>query len=135
MPSDAPHSAGGDAGTADRAGTAPVHVPPPPVQPAPPRVVIPAPPPFVRTNAERLPNAEIVTAAREERLDPLRGRITILLTSVLALTLILHTSLTFWASYGKEDAAKNVAAVFNIWVPIISGLVSSAVTWFFTRQK
>ena len=90
---------------------------------------------IVKTKVENLASREIFTAERDERLDPVRGRITILLTSLMALALLLHTGLTFWASWGKEDAAKNVAAVFNIWVPVISGLVSSAVTWFFTRQK
>jgi hypothetical protein len=90
---------------------------------------------IVKTKVENLAGREIFTAERDERLDPVRGRITILLTALMALTLLLHTGLTFWASWGKDDAAKNVAAVFNIWVPVISGLVSSAVTWFFTRQK
>jgi hypothetical protein len=89
----------------------------------------------VKAKTERLTGEEIFTGERDERLDPLRARITILLTSLMALALLLHAALTFWASYGSPDAAKNIAAVFNIWVPVISGLVSSAVTWFFTRQK
>jgi len=89
----------------------------------------------VKAKTERLTGEEIFTGERDERLDPLRGRITILLTCLMALALLLHTGLTFWASWGSQDAPKNVAAVFNIWVPVISGLVSSAVTWFFTRQS
>jgi len=91
--------------------------------------------PVVKAKTERLTSEPIFTAERDERLDPLRGRITILLACLMALAMLLHTGLTFWASYATQDAAKNIAAVFNIWVPVISGLVSSAVTWFFTRQK
>jgi len=90
---------------------------------------------IVKTKTERLTGEQIFIAERDERLDPLRARITIILAVLMALALLLHTGLTFWASYGTPDAAKNIAAVFNIWVPVISGLVSSAVTWFFTRQK
>jgi hypothetical protein len=90
---------------------------------------------IVNAKTEKLKTEEIFTGERDERLDPLRGRITLLLTALMALALLLHTSLTFWASYGSPDAPKNIAAVFNIWVPVIAGLVSSAVTWFFTRQK
>lgn len=71
----------------------------------------------------------------DERLDPYRARITIGLIALLFLALLAHAGLTMWASRNSTDAAKDIAAVFNVWVPVISGLASSAVTWFFTRQK
>jgi hypothetical protein len=75
------------------------------------------------------------TSERDERLVPVRGRIAVLLTILLCFAVLLHSGLTFWASYGSPDAPKNIAAVFNIWVPVIAGLASSAVTWFFTHRK
>lgn len=91
--------------------------------------------PIRRAKTQQLDPESIFTGERDEKLDPARGKITNGLLFLLGGALILHSVLTFWASYGSVDAAKNIAAVFNIWVPVISGLVSSAITWFFTRQK
>ena len=89
----------------------------------------------VKANSERIDAKPVFSAERDEKLDPVRGKITLALTLLLGMALILHAGLTFWASYGSPDAPKNISAVFNIWVPVIAGLSSSAVTWFFTRQK
>ena len=83
-----------------------------------------------KTKTERLEPEAIFTSERDERLDPLRQKITKNLIWLLAAAMVLHAGLTFWASYGTPDASKNISAVFNIWVPVISGLVSAAVTWF-----
>lgn len=91
--------------------------------------------PIRRVKTQQLDPESIFTGERDEKLDPVRGKITTGLLWLLSGALVLHAVLTFWASYGAADAAKNIAAVFNIWVPVISGLVSSAITWFFTRQK
>jgi hypothetical protein len=88
-----------------------------------------------KSEVEDITPASIFTAERDQRLDPLRGRIAVALTVLLCFALLLHAGLIFWASYGTPDAVKNISAVFNIWVPIVAGLASSAVTWFFTRQK
>lgn len=72
---------------------------------------------------------------RDERLDPYRGRIAAALLCLLFFAMVLDVALTFWASYDIADAAKNVASVFNIWVPVISSLAGSAVTWYFTGQR
>ncbi len=89
----------------------------------------------VKAKLERVTSEPIFTAERDEKLDPLRGKIALGLTVLLCFTLVLDAGLTFWASYGTGDAVKNISAVFNVWVPIISGLAGSAVTWFFTSRN
>jgi hypothetical protein len=95
----------------------------------------PRPPRIVKAKVEKFVDEPNFTAERDQRLDPVRGRIAVLLTVLLCFALLLHSGLTFWASYGSPDAPKNIAAVFNIWVPVIAGLASSAVTWFFTHRR
>jgi hypothetical protein len=90
---------------------------------------------IVKAKTQSLPERQIFTAERDERLDPFRVRITGLLIGLVFVAMLLHAGLTFWVSYGTPDAPKNISAVFNIWVPVISGLASSAVTWFFTRGR
>jgi hypothetical protein len=90
---------------------------------------------IVKEKTQSLADRQIFTSERDERLDPFRVRITGLLIALVFVAMLMHTGLTFWVSYGTPEAARNVSAVFNIWVPVISGLASSAVTWFFTRGK
>lgn len=35
----------------------------------------------------------------------------------------------------KPDAAEALARLFNSWLPLISGLASSAVTYYFTKER
>ena len=36
---------------------------------------------------------------------------------------------------GKEEAIKNLSAIFNAWLPVISSLLSAAATYYFTKEK
>jgi len=36
---------------------------------------------------------------------------------------------------GKHDASESLNRVFNSWLPVISGLAGSAVTYYFTRDR
>ena len=36
---------------------------------------------------------------------------------------------------GKEEATKNLSAIFNAWLPVISSLLSAAATYYFTKEK
>ena len=56
---------------------------------------------MVKTKVENLAGEEIFTGERDEKLDPVRGRIAILLTGLVAFALLLHAGLTFWASWGE----------------------------------
>jgi hypothetical protein len=37
--------------------------------------------------------------------------------------------------YGKRDAVESLSQIFNSWLPVISGLVGGATTYYFTREK
>lgn len=37
--------------------------------------------------------------------------------------------------YGKHEAAENLSKTFSSWLPIISGLVGGAVTYYFTKER
>ncbi len=40
--------------------------------------------------------------------------------------------MVYFSTTGNADGAKNMSNVFNALVPVVSSLVSSAVTWYFT---
>ncbi|MEM5786239.1 MAG: hypothetical protein AAGU11_02900 [Syntrophobacteraceae bacterium] len=55
---------------------------------------------------------------------------------VLALSVLLHylvtASVMLW---GNESIADHLSKIFNIWLPVISGLMGSAATYYFTKEK
>lgn len=70
--------------------------------------------------------------------DPSVDRAVIARTLIwmMAVGLLLHCAAVMaleWA--GKHDAVKSLEAIFNAWLPILSGLVGAAVTYYFTREK
>lgn len=58
------------------------------------------------------------------------------LVVILGLSVGLHYILIVVLAFGgKEEATKNLNAIFNAWLPAISSLVSAAATYYFTREK
>ena len=59
-----------------------------------------------------------------------------ILLGILVLTLILHYIATLLLScYGQEDTVKVLGEIFNKWLPVITGFVGGAVTYYFTKEK
>ena len=55
---------------------------------------------------------------------------------MLAVGLVLHyAAVTALELSGKHEAVKSLEAIFNAWLPVLSGLVGAAVTYYFTREK
>lgn len=51
-------------------------------------------------------------------------------------TWLLHYVIILVMEYkGKHDAAESLSKAFSIWLPVISSLASSVVTYYFTREK
>lgn len=49
---------------------------------------------------------------------------------------LLYFAATFGLEiYGKHEAAESLGKAFNIWLPVVSSLVSSVVTYYFTREN
>lgn len=58
------------------------------------------------------------------------------LVLILGISVGLHYILVVILAFGgKEEATKNLNAIFNAWLPAISSLVSAAATYYFTREK
>jgi len=55
-----------------------------------------------------------------------------LLGAGLGVHYVLFSILAFG---GKEEAIKNLGAIFNSWLPVISSLLSAAATYYFTRER
>lgn len=58
------------------------------------------------------------------------------LVGCLVSTWVLHYVIVLILEWkGKHEAAENLSKAFNVWLPMISGLASSVVTYYFTREK
>jgi hypothetical protein len=54
----------------------------------------------------------------------------------MAITVGVHYIATgVLTSLGKGEATESLAKIFNMWLPVISALVSAAGTYYFTREK
>jgi hypothetical protein len=71
----------------------------------------------------------------KHRADTAR-RLAYWLVVVLAATLLLHYLFVMTLELkGKHEAVESLMTVFHSWLPVISGLVGGATTYYFTRDK
>lgn len=58
------------------------------------------------------------------------------LVAILVLTLLFHYVATLILScYEQAEAVKVLGEVFDKWLPVITGFVGGAVTYYFTKEK
>jgi hypothetical protein len=68
--------------------------------------------------------------------DATARSIALMLVSILGLSAAIHyftIAVLVWND--KPDVADRLGHFFNAWLPIISSLVGSAITYYFTREK
>ena len=59
-----------------------------------------------------------------------------ILLALLASTFVLHYITTLiLCCYGQAETAKSLGQIFDKWLPVITGFVGGAVTYYFTREK
>ncbi len=99
----------------------------------------------IQTPAEDAPVIEggLVTQADENlsfhkekhRADTTR-RLAFGLVIVLGGSIAIHyTAIVLLELYGFHNAVENLENIFNSWLPVISGLVGAATTYYFTKEK
>src|SRR5882762_3536088 len=80
--------------------------------------------------AEELPFHEA-----QHRADTAR-RLAYWLVVVLGATMLVHySSVMFLEIEGKHEAVESLSSIFHAFLPVISGLVGGATTFYFTREK
>jgi hypothetical protein len=58
------------------------------------------------------------------------------LVGFLAFLILVHYACTMVLEfYDKREAVESLSKIFNNWLPVITGLVGSAVTYYFTKEK
>jgi len=63
-------------------------------------------------------------------------RLALLLVWIMAISVGFHYVATaVLETWGNDDVAESLAKIFNMWLPVISGLVSAAGTYYFTRER
>jgi hypothetical protein len=71
----------------------------------------------------------------KHRADTAR-RLAYSLVVILGSTVVLHyITVLILELKGRTDAVEGLGRIFNVWLPVIASLVSSAVTYYFTREK
>jgi hypothetical protein len=71
----------------------------------------------------------------KHRADTAR-KLAYVLVAMLGVSWILHyIAMAICEWHGNHDAAENLSKDFSSWLPIISGLVGGAVTYYFTRES
>ena len=59
-----------------------------------------------------------------------------ILRNAHAIGLVVHYAAVIALEWsGKHESVKSLETVFSAWLPILSGLVGAAVTYYFTREK
>jgi len=75
-----------------------------------------------------------VSAPRDPAVD--RAVISKVLIGMMAVGLVMHyVAVVAFEWTGKHESVKSLETVLNAWLPILSGLVGAAVTYYFTREK
>ena len=63
-------------------------------------------------------------------------RLALLLVWIMAVSVGLHYVATLaLEAWGKAAAVESLSKIFNMWLPVISALVSAAGTYYFTRER
>ena len=93
------------------------------------------------TNAEEFVEGGFVRPLDEyfveekHRADTAR-RLAYALVAILGGTILLHyVSVLSLEIKGRTEAVEELSRIFNVWLPVIASLVSSAVTYYFTKEK
>ena len=76
----------------------------------------------------------VETGLKQARALPTRC-LAYLLVILMALSVLGHyIAVVFLVLGGNQDAVSMLSDVFTTWLPVISGLAGSAVTYYFTRE-
>ena len=90
---------------------------------------------------------ELIDAGAVEDIPELRFRpdkhraetsrwLAFVIVALLAGTVSAHYAVIAWLHVsGRAEAAGELDRIFQVWLPIISGLSSSAVTYYFTKER
>lgn len=63
-------------------------------------------------------------------------KLSILLISILAVSVAVHYLLSaLFSQWGNTQVVATLAGIFDVWLPVISGFVGSAITYYYTRDK
>lgn len=79
----------------------------------------------------------------EFRVDPLKKeraettrKLAYVLVGILALSFVIHyTIMAILLFTNRTAGVEALNTIYTTWLPVISGLASSAVTYYFTREK
>ena len=109
----------------------------------PPPVILPVvPPPNPSEEEGPIEGGDIVGVDKEtigtkpSHREQTAKTFTLTLLGIFAGALLLHyVALLLVLSWHDEGAAEIIEKQFNAWLPVLSGLVGSAATYYLTRQK
>lgn len=77
------------------------------------------------------------------KIDPLKKQraattraLAYLLVAILFVSVVIHYGMVAWLlSIERKDVTAELSTIFSTWLPVISGLAGSAVTYYFAQEK
>ncbi len=87
-------------------------------------------------DAGEVPDREILEPELKKHREDTARALAIGLVSMLGLSFLIHyAALIFLYWNQKPDVADKLSTFMNAWLPVVSGLVGSATTYYFTKQR
>ena len=63
-------------------------------------------------------------------------KLALMFAGILAAALALHyVCFMILAIMGRNESVESLGRVFNVWLPALTGIVSSAATYYFTKER
>lgn len=89
---------------------------------------------------------ELIDAGKVEQIPDLRFRadkhraetsrwLAFVIVGLLAFTVCAHYAIVVWLHLAGRPDSGALDRIFQVWLPIISGLSSAAVTYYFTKER
>jgi|SRR5882672_3321313 len=78
---------------------------------------------------------EIDFEPAKHRAETARKLAYFLVITLASSILVQYGSVLYLVHSGKAEALDNISKIFNSWLPVISGLVSGAATYYFTKDR
>tara|TARA_Y100000310_G_scaffold337209_1_gene423688 strand:+ start:3729 stop:3992 length:264 start_codon:yes stop_codon:yes gene_type:complete len=80
-------------------------------------------------------NKKVKWQPEEKHYARTTSKIAFLLIWIFIITFAIHYACIFTLSLlGKELAIEAIAQLFGMWLPVVSGFVGGAVTYYFTKR-
>jgi len=92
-----------------------------------------------RTPIEEVENPRLLAGrpvfSHEEHRAKTTKQLAMLFFGALFVVFLAHVACVLVLAHNKPNSVDEISRVFNVWVPVFSGLVGAAATFYFTQTR